>query len=175
METAKKGKPDMSTRVARFQALKPSLQAFVDTRLPEHRREIFNVIGRGVTEDASLQPAIAEAEGFNVTYIKAEPGKGAALHAHATVEVFIAMSGQWAVYYGDEGREEMALGPWDVVSVPAGVMRGFRNSGKQDAYLMAILGGTDAGHVTWSPDVLRKARGTGLDRDAKGNLVEDRY
>ena len=175
MPRAKNGKTDMSKRVARFETLKPSLQAFIDTRLPEHRREIFNVIGRGVTEDASLQPAIAEADGFNVTYIKAEPGKGAALHAHTTVEVFIAMSGQWAVYYGDEGREEIVLGPWDVVSVPPNVMRGFRNCGGQEAYLMAILGGTDAGHVTWSPDVLERARQTGLDRDAQGKLVEKRY
>ena len=33
-------------------------------------------------------------------------------------------------------------------------MRGFRNTGSEYAYLMAILGGTDAGRVTWSPKVL---------------------
>jgi hypothetical protein len=42
----------------------------------------------GVTEDASLRPAIPDARDFNLTYVKAEPGKGAALHSHLTVEVF---------------------------------------------------------------------------------------
>ena len=80
---------EMKGRVARFDELRPSKQAFVDTRIPEHVRDIYNVIGRGVTEDPELRPAIVAAEGFNVTYVGAGPGKGAALHAHPTVEVFI--------------------------------------------------------------------------------------
>jgi hypothetical protein len=51
-------------------------------------------------------------------------------------------------------------------------MRGFRNVGSEDAYLMAILGGTDPGRVTWSPDVLEKARRTGLRLDAEGNVIK---
>src|SRR2546427_5736450 len=76
----------MLKRVARFKELRPSTQAFVDTRLPEHQRKIFNVIGRGVTEDPGLAPAIPDARDFNLTYVGADPGKGAALHAHPTVE-----------------------------------------------------------------------------------------
>ena len=64
-------KEEMLRRVARFRDLRPSTQAFVDTRLPEHQREIFNVIGRGVTEDPALTPAIADARDFNVTYVAA--------------------------------------------------------------------------------------------------------
>ena len=37
--------------------------------------------------------------------------------------------------------------PPSLVSVPVGVLRGFRNVGERHAYLMAILGGTDAGKV----------------------------
>lgn len=162
----------MLERTARFRALEPSKQAFVDTRIPEHERDIFNVIGEGVTEDPSLKPAITAVEGFNVTYVGADPGKGAALHAHTTVEVFIAMSGRWAVYWGDDGENEIALDPWDVISVPVGVMRGFRNIGDSHGYLMAILGGTDAGRVSWAESVLARARETGLDLDAEGNLVQ---
>ena len=39
----------MQERVARFNELRPSRQAFVDTRIPEHVRDIYNVIGKGVT------------------------------------------------------------------------------------------------------------------------------
>jgi mannose-6-phosphate isomerase-like protein (cupin superfamily) len=161
----------MLQRVARFKQLTPSRRAFVDTLIPGHEREIFNVIGRGVTEDTSLNPAITDARDFNVTFVHAQPGKGAALHAHPTVEVFIPLSGRWAVYWGDQGEQETILEQWDTISVPPGVMRGFRNAGSTDAYLMAILGGTDAGHVAWAPQVLERAKQTGLTLDAHGNLV----
>jgi hypothetical protein len=46
------------------------------------------------------------------------------------------------------------------------------NVGQEEAYLMAILGGTDAGRVSWAPQVLEQARQTGLQLDAQGNLVE---
>ena len=37
------------SRVARFKDLTSSSKAFVDTRIPEYQREIYNIIGRGVT------------------------------------------------------------------------------------------------------------------------------
>lgn len=167
-------KADMEKRVARFKGLQPSRQAFVDTLIPGHERLIFNVIGRGVTEDTSLRPAITDARDFNLTLVHAEPGKGAALHAHPTVEVFMPLSGRWAIYWGDRGEQELLLDQWDVISVPPGVMRGFRNAGESAGYLMAVLGGTDAGHVAWAPTVLERAQQTGLALDAQGNLVAPR-
>ena len=163
---------EMLDRTARFKELTPSKQAFVDTRLPEHIRDIYNVIGKGVTEDPDLKPAIASADGFNVTYVGAEPGKGAALHSHPTVEVFIPMTGKWAIYWGDEGEQEVEAEQFDVVSVPVGVMRGFRNIGDEHAFLMAIIGGTDSGKVDWAKKVLDEAAESGLALDAEGNIVE---
>ena len=171
MGSVQMSKQEMLTRVARFKDLKPSTKAFVDTLIPGHERQIFNVIGRGVTEDTTLQPAITDARDFNLTLVHAEPGKGAALHAHPTVEVFMSLSGRWAVYWGDTGEDEIVLEQWDTISVPPGVMRGFRNAGTQAGYLMAVLGGTDAGHVAWAPQVLERAKETGLKLDAQGNLV----
>lgn len=172
MRRATVTREEMEARTARFAALEPSRQAFVDTRLPEHVRDIYNVIGEGVTEDPGLAPAITAVEGFNVTYVGADPGKGAALHAHGTVEVFVPMSGRWAVFWGDDGENEVELDRFDAVSVPVGVMRGFRNIGDGHAYLMAILGGTDAGRVEWAESVLDRARESGLSLDAAGNVVE---
>ena len=163
---------EMQQRVARFKELRPSRQAFVDTRIPEHVRDIFNVIGQGVTEDPDLKPAITAVEGFNVTYVGADSGKGAALHSHTTVEVFIPLSGQWSVFWGDEGENEVVLDTFDCVSVPVGVMRGFRNVGDGHAYLMAIIGGKDAGKVGWAKSVLERAEETGLRLDSAGNIVE---
>lgn len=170
MASVQISKEQMLKRVARFSALQPSRQAFADNRIPGHERVIFNVIGRGVTEDASLQPAIIDVQGFNLTFVRVAPGKGAALHSHPTVEVFTPLCGEWSIYWGERGEEEIILGPWDTISVPPGVMRGFRNVGQEEAYLMAILGGTDAGRVSWAPQVLEQARQTGLQLDAQGNL-----
>lgn len=165
-------KDDMAKRIARFDELKASPQAFVDTRLPGHERDIYNVIGAGVSEDPALKPAIVDAQDFNLTYVGAEPGNGAALHDHPTVEVFVPMTGTWTFFWGDEGEESVTLGPSDVISMPPGVMRGFRNDGEETAHLMAILGGSNAGKVTWSKKVLEEARESGLDLDDDGNIIE---
>jgi len=162
---------EMLTRVARYDALKASTEAFVDSLVPGHEREIINVIGHGVTEDASLNPAITDAQDFHLTLIRAEPGKGAALHSHKTLEVFMALSGSWAVFWGDQGEQEIVLNQWDTISVPVGVMRGFRNAGTEGGQLMSILGGTDPGRVSWAPQVLEAARRSPLRLDGQGNVA----
>ena len=46
---------EMLKRTARFNELRASTRAFIDSQIPGHEREIFNVIGRGVTEDTTLR------------------------------------------------------------------------------------------------------------------------
>lgn len=176
MDTVTVTREEMLARTARFSDLAPSRQAFVDTRLPDYARDIYNVIGRGVTEDASLAPAIGDARSFSITYVGAEPGKGAALHAHETIEVFIPLVGRWAAYWGDEGEEEIELDPFDVISFPPGVFRGFRNIGDSHGMLMAIIGSKDTtgdgGRVDWAPSILEQSRATGLRVNEAGDLEE---
>jgi len=163
---------EMAERTARFNELKYSVEGYLDTRIPEHKRNTYNVIGRGVTEDDSLKPAITDAQDFNITYIGAEPGCGAALHDHPTVEVFLAMTGKWAIIWGDEGEYETVIDQFDVVSVPPGVMRGFRNEGDEHGFIMAILGGSDSGHVSWAGHVISQAEKTGLQLNEDGSISE---
>ena len=163
---------DMKKRYAKFSEMKLSKQAFVDTRLPEHERDLYNVIGNGVSEDPELKPSINTVEGFNIHYVGAEPGKGAALHTHTTVEVFFAMSGKWSVYWGENGENNIELDTFDIISVPEGVMRGFKNIGDSYANLMAILGGNDPGKIGWAKSVLDLAEKSGLRLDSSGKIVE---
>jgi quercetin dioxygenase-like cupin family protein len=159
--------------VARASAKGSSL-AFLDQRLPAYEREIINMVGMGVTENADLRPHVnAGADGFSVTYIRAPKGKGAALHRHATEEVFIPVKGRWQVFWleGDAERT-LELDEGDVVNVPIGIYRGFRNvSDHPDALLMAVVGGPEAGKVDWHPSVVTEARKTGLSVDDDGNLI----
>lgn len=160
-------------RVARFADMKPNPMMFVDTRLPHRARDLFSVIGPGVSEDPSTRPVITGSHGFNIAYVGAEPGCGASLHNHVTVEVFIPVSGDWTIYWGDDGENEVKLGPLDCISVPPGVMRGFRNDGEEYAHMVAVVGGDDNGKVEWAQSVLDQAQRTGLRLDEDGNLIID--
>jgi len=164
--------------VARVDAMQGSDLAFMDQRIPGYQREIINVIGMGVVEnmkDPRLAPKIsAPAHGFAVTYVRNTPkGHGAALHRHPTEEVFIAAKGPWEVFWleGDSERV-VTLQPGDIVNVPIGIYRGFRNAGDDpEATLIAVVGGPDTGKVDWHPSVIALARQTGLSVDDDGNLV----
>jgi mannose-6-phosphate isomerase-like protein (cupin superfamily) len=160
-----------ATRVARFKQLKPFSLAFVDSLLPDGRKKNLKVIGKGVVENADMRPPISEDHGFTVSYIVVPPGGGAGLPAHKTAEVFIPMNGPLTVLIGDD-KEELVLQPLDVVSVPVGVMRGFRNHNEFELTVLAMVGGhTGGGAVTWHQDVLdRAATETGLAVDETGNL-----
>jgi len=151
--------------------------AFLDQRIPRYQRDIINMVGMGVSENAALKPNVKErAAGFSVTYVRAKTGKGTALHRHATEEVFIPVKGPWQVFWleGDDERT-LDLDEGDVVNVPIGIYRGFRSlSDRPDALLMAIVGGPDAGKVDWHPSVIAEARKTGLSVDDDGNLVKEK-
>ena len=74
--------------------------------------------------------------------------------------------------WGDDGENEVILDQFDTMSVPPGVMRGFRNESEEHGFIMAILGGSDSGNVDWAEKVLERARQTGLALDEDGRLVE---
>jgi quercetin dioxygenase-like cupin family protein len=164
--------------VARLDAMKGSGLAFLDQRIPGYQREIINIIGMGVVEnldDPDLAPKIAApAHGFAVTYVRHTPkGHGTALHRHPTEEVFIAAKGPWEVFWLEGNAErKITLQPGDIVNVPIGVYRGFRNAGDDpEATLIAIVGGPDTGKVDWHPSVIDAARQTGLSVDDEGRLI----
>lgn len=163
---------EMRKRVSRYQRLLPNPEQKVDSRLRNHKRELFSVIGHGVSEDPDNSTAIVDAEDFHITYVRAKPGNGAALHAHTTVEAFIPLTGNWTVYWNQgEDQEMFTLLPFDCISVPANVMRGYLNTGPGDGLMMIIVGGTDPGKVTWAASVLEEASITGLGLNAEGELT----
>jgi len=147
-------KAAMMKRVARFKDLKGSDGGLPDSPLPECRRKLFNVLGfqppetgnSPVGSNASAQPAIPVAEGFNLGYCKAKPGKGPLMHNHDTNETFIAMTGRWRCEWNEgKAKQHVDLGPYDVISFPTGVARRFLNVTKgepnREHLLMFIIGG----------------------------------
>jgi hypothetical protein len=149
---------EMLKRVARFRALKGSDGGLPDSPLPECRRKLYAVIGfqppmtdndaatSPVGDDASSRPAIDIAEGFNLGYCKARPGRGPLMHNHDTNETFIAITGRWRCEWNEgTARQHVDLGPLDVISFPVGVARRFMNvtwrEPQREHVLMFIIGG----------------------------------
>jgi len=168
---------EMERRICRIDQVRGGALSFLDQRMPGHEREIINILGMAVAENPAapeLQPKIAApAYGFAITMVRADPGKGAALHAHPTEEVFTPITGRWAIFWLEDGVErEVIVGPGDTISVPVGIYRGFRNVSDRPALLHTVIGGPDTGKVLWHPSVIAGARATGLAIDAEGNLQE---
>lgn len=164
--------PDqMNENICRFSELRAQPEIFLDFALPECQREIFRILGSGVKDRQQLEiaPAIADPVHFNLGMARCEPGRGAALHAHLTEEVFFAVNGTWLIMWGDNGENSVTLNQYDVIRIPPGVMRGFRNVGNDTASLFTVLGGKDPGRLTWSPQVIGRAREHGY------SLTEDGY
>lgn len=146
--------PEMEARVARFNTLRPTGD-YVDAHLPGCERTTFRVLGQ--QPDAPLQ-----AEGFHLNIVRCDPGKSAPLHNHLTQEVFVALTGRWEVFWGPEGARSLVLEPWDTVSIPPGVSRGFRNVSAEASYLLGMASGADPGHINWPASVRLAAQVVGV-------------
>ena len=141
-------------RVIRFGETRPQWAAYREALLPAYQRALFGYIGTSATENPGFADAHLAGENFGVTIILAEPGRGAALHAHTTEEMFLPLSGRWCVYWGEEGQHRTFLEQWDAISLPAPVMRGFWNAGDAPAHLLAVLGGGSPPPPVYAASVL---------------------
>ena len=169
---------EMLKRVAVFKDLKGSDGGFPDSYHPDYGRTLYSVIGfqdpgaddtattSPVGDDAAANTAIPIAEGFNLGYAEALPGKGPAMHNHDTNETFIPMTGQWRFEWEADGKvEHVDLGPYDVISIPAGVIRRFMNvtfdEPDKKQLLMVVIGGNTP-KAEFSDDVMEDLRQRGL-------------
>ncbi len=152
----------------------PCVDAFIDCRLPGSMpKENYSMIGPGVTQNASQFINLQEPHGFNIGAAGMYPGVTNNLHLHFTSETFIAPTGAYTVRWGVRGDEgELPLETGDIAVMPTWVFRGFSARSDQFGLLMAVLGSDDTGGIIWSPEVLKRARETGLWL-SKGNEVID--
>ena len=126
------------------------LQAQKNTKIPLEAadkvwsRRLLSVIG---LDDSSETPINANAPikgagGITVTLAACPPGTGPSLHSHRkTFETFTVLKGRFEVYWNDDGGERVELEPFDTISVPPGVCRGFRNIADVEGILQVIISG----------------------------------
>ncbi len=148
--------------------------AFIDVRLPGSTpKENYSIVGPGVTQNPNQVVNLREPHGFNIGAAGLAPGITNNLHLHFTSEVFIACEGRFTLRWGAAGDEgEAVLEAGDVICMPTWMFRGFSNSGSQHGFLMTVLGGDDTGGIIWSPEVMRRARATGLFLGRDNQLID---
>ena len=163
----------MTERIARFNELTPSTLPFVEGRIEGHKeRKNYSIVGPGVAEDSQQSVKISEPHGYNLGAVSANPKNGSGLHSHTTAEVFLIYSGNWRFYWGADGRNEIILSKGDIISMPTNMFRGFENAGKEEGLIFVVLGNDDPGIITWVPNVLIKAKETGLALLDDNSLVD---
>ena len=79
---------------------------------------------------------------FTLSVMYVPPGEGNASHTHEAEEIFFVLEGHLIVFFEDEaGKQvEVALGPWDCVACPPGVIHGYRNQSTEAVYMQVMVG-----------------------------------
>lgn len=159
-----------ATRVARFAKMAGRTDTFaVQSVLPDAGLVVRKVLGAGIVSDPKAKPSTIPVEHpFSMTLVEIPPGQSAPLHAHATEEVFFIVEGHMTFFWGEHGEHQIEMGPYDTVTMPKNIYRGFTNRGDKLARMMVTVeGGPDEvrNSVTYPPEVVAAARAAGVTLD----------
>lgn len=101
---------------------------------------------------------------MSITYAACPAGTGPSLHTHRrTFETFTVLRGRFEFILGDNGESAVTLDPFDVLSVPPGIARAFRNVGAEEGLLQVIITGGqhDVNDITFPARTAREIAGHG--------------
>jgi len=159
--------------------------ALLDAFICSFQRSTTLFFGRIVSNPNDL-PQFQDWLGYSMTYNGVPYGNGNALHLHNSVEIFVALDGDFEIGYTnprtelnvngeDSSREDnpiftTVLKPMDLIACPAGCFHYYKNvdGSKQVKQILTILPGRPS--VTWAPEVVHKARCGGAKCNDRGVL-----
>ena len=137
----------MDFRVARFKKLETyQRQNFETHNIPPGAvekvaaRRVYPVMVPPDYQGRSAGAPVKGPRGLIVSIAECEPGNGPGLHRHLnTVENFLCLSGRFEIAWGDQGEHTLVLEPLDLVSVPVGENRSFRNISNELGRLLVMI------------------------------------
>jgi uncharacterized RmlC-like cupin family protein len=137
----------MDFRVARFEKLETyQRQNFETHNIPPGAvekvaaRRVYPVMVPPDYQGRSAGAPVKGPRGLIVSIAECEPGNGPGLHRHLnTVENFLCLSGRFEIAWGDQGEHTLVLEPLDLVSVPVGENRSFRNISNELGRLLVMI------------------------------------
>jgi quercetin dioxygenase-like cupin family protein len=173
----------MTGRIARWSDIQRNgvPVMFIDSVLPGHYRMNYSVIGDTASENPDFEPAITAPHRFQIGMFEAPPGNGPGWHTHTYCEMFVPLTGAWRFVYGTDPDDptddvtEVVLGPWDVISFPAGLWRRFENASGENAVGFAVLDPHDVfleRDPIWPEWMVRNAAERGLAADPTGRMIK---
>ena len=138
---------EMDFRVARFKKLETyQRQNFETHNIPPGAvekvaaRRVYPVMAPPDYQGRSAGAPVKGPRGLIVSIAECEPGNGPGLHRHLnTVENFLCLSGRFEIAWGDQGEHVLVLEPLDLVSVPVGENRSFRNISNELGRLLVMI------------------------------------
>lgn len=140
---------EMEERVARWD--KREVIPIQKLLPPELNREIiadqvFGVVTSNTADDPQnffdTAPIVSGVKGLAVSIVTCPADQGPGNHVHQlTYENFMPLSGKWRIFWGDESEHHVDLDQWDMVSVPPGAMRRFRNLSDDRASMLVLAYG----------------------------------
>ncbi len=137
----------MQARVARFDKLQTyQRQNFEARNIPPGAvekvtaRRVYPVMAPADYQGRSAGAPVKGPRGLIVSIAECEPGNGPGLHRHLnTVENFLCLSGRFEIAWGDQGEHTLVLEPLDMISVPRGENRSFRNISSELGRLLVMI------------------------------------
>src|SRR5260370_21852790 len=137
----------MQARVARFHKLQTyQTQNFEAHNIPPGAvekvvaRKVYPVMAPADYQGRSAGAPVKGPGGLIVSIAECEPGNGPGLHRHLnTVENFMCLAGRFEIAWGDRGEHKLVLDPLDMISVPRGENRSFRNVSDVTGRLLVMI------------------------------------
>ncbi len=137
----------MEARVARFNKLETYQRQNFDAHgIPPGAvekitaRKVYPVMAPADYQGRSAGAPVKGPRGLIVSIAECEAGNGPGLHRHLnTVENFMCLSGRFEIAWGDDGEHSLVLEPLDMISVPRGENRRFRNVSNETGRLLVMI------------------------------------
>ena len=103
-------------------------------------RKVFPIMAPADYQGRSAGAPVKGPRGLILTIAECEAGNGPGLHRHLnTVENFFCLSGRFEIAWGDNGEHSLMLEPLDMISVPRGENRRFRNVSNETGRLLVMI------------------------------------
>ncbi len=160
MKTIDIGPDGMQEHIVRFNALQPKKGNYESLGIPTEAYEmltaktLYTLLAPADAAGSHQFTAAKGPPGLSLSIAECPPGDGPMLHAHMeTHEIFFCLKGKFEIRWGDNGEYRDVLEQHDMVNVPLGVTRAFRNVSDETALLFVIILGTNQNDVGYAKSV----------------------